>query len=95
MLFVEANIRTKNHEAIIHSLNALIEAHKKGNPVKNLKRYLDAVIAVESQNYNAAEHEKASEEFKKPPTPEGMMVIGSIMAAAQKKTQAVRNRGQT
>lgn len=95
-LFIESAILKMNHDAIIHALDALIKSDKAGRTVKNLRSYLDAIITVESQNYNAAAHEKKSEEFKKPIPPEGMMAIGTIMALAMKqKTQAMKNRGHT
>jgi len=97
MLFAETHKNSKNLDAIIHALNALITAHEKGTTIQNLKRYLDVIVKEESKNYNAAESQRRSDSYKTDPG--NLTALGSILdnvhAMRNANSEDIKNRGQT
>jgi len=97
MLFAETHKNSKNLDAIIHALNALITAHEKGTTIQNLKRYLDVIVKEESKNYNAAESQRRSDSYKTDPG--NLTALGSILdnvhAMRNANPEDIKNRGQT
>jgi uncharacterized protein YdaU (DUF1376 family) len=79
VVFVHANIRNKNHDAILHCINSLISAPEK---VKAIPQYLESALKIENGKHNAAESEKKCNEFKKGnPLSELINHIGKTMPA--------------
>jgi hypothetical protein len=74
--WIKANYRGKHPDALIHTLNSIVHPVRPGKPDISISLYLDKVIALENQNYNAADYDKQAAEFKKP----GMFSIGDIFA---------------
>ena len=76
-LFVESNIKCGNLNAILHSLERLIDAKANGQSgVINPKAYLEKVFSVENGNYNEQENTAKAEEYKKPV--KGMTKLGDV-----------------
>lgn len=59
--WIKSNYRGKHPKALIHTLNSIV----KYTP-DVITIYLDKVLVMENQNYNAADFDKKAEEFKKP-----------------------------
>ena len=83
LVFVQANLRNKNHDAILHCIESLI---KNKGEVKAIPQYLEAALKIENGKFNAAEMEKKNNEFKRSEIPEqvGKIIkgIGKDMPAA-------------
>ena len=81
--FVKANIYGRNPKAITHVLKSLI---KNKESVEKITPWLNSALLThkggEDKNYNAADYQKAAEEFKKP----GMFSLGDIFKGIQLKT---------
>jgi len=60
-LFIQNNIRRKNHKAIIHTLKTLTSDTVIENPMA----WCETILKKESMNYNAADSENQSNEYKK------------------------------
>jgi hypothetical protein len=60
-LFIQNNLRRKNHKAIIHTLKTLTTDTVIENPMA----WCETILKKESMNYNAADSENQSNEYKK------------------------------
>ena len=82
--FVKSNIATRNPKAITHVLKSLI---KNKGTVEKITPWVNAALLThkggENQKYNAADYQKAAEEFKKP----GIFSIGDIFKGIQLRSQ--------
>lgn len=74
--WIKANYRGKHPDALIHTLNSIVHPVRPGKPDISISLYLDKVIALENQNYNAADYDKQAAEFKKP----GLFSMSDIFA---------------
>jgi hypothetical protein len=74
--WIKANYRGKHPDALIHTLNSIVHPVRPGKPDISISLYLDKVIALENQNYNAADFDKQAAEFKKP----GMFSMAELLA---------------
>ena len=79
MLFIEANIKTKNHSAMMHCIKSLQKQLQNGIEIEAPKAYLEAALKIEDGKHNARDHEASAHEFKKP----GMMSLGQILQGAR------------
>jgi len=70
LVFVQANKRNMNHDAILHCLESLIKSKEK---VKAIPQFLEAVLKIENGKYNARESETRSNDFKKAVLPTALM----------------------
>jgi hypothetical protein len=77
--WIKANYRGKHPDALIHTLNAII-IH---TPDK-ISLYLDKVLVMENQNYNAADFDAKAAEFKKP----GLFSMSDIFAGMKLHARA-------
>jgi hypothetical protein len=73
LLFVQANIRNKHPDAILHCIDSLVKAPDK---VKLVQKYLETALRIEDGKYNARDSEMKNNDLKK--LPEN---IASFMAA--------------
>ena len=62
LVFVQANIHSKNPDAILHCINSIM---KTPETIKSLPAYLNAALKIEDGKYNAMESERKCNEFKK------------------------------
>ncbi len=67
--FVKSNIRSGNKQALCHSINSLI---KTKETILNIPAFLNSIFKIENGKYNAADHEKRSQEFKRATLPVGI-----------------------
>jgi len=65
MLFVGNNFYRSNPEALIHALNTLLVAKRKGLKIVDPLQYCEAVLKVENGNYNERLHVSETEKIKK------------------------------
>ena len=88
MMFVEANVKGKNHGAIIHCLRSLLKkltTKQEGEEIKP-RAYLEAALngnderAGEDGKHNAEDHEQQAQGKKGPATAAGLQAFGRIMA---------------
>lgn len=88
MMFVESNMKGKNHSAITHCLESLLKkltTKQEGEEVKP-RAYLEAALngnderAGEDGKHNAEDYIRAAEEKKGNPTRKGMAAFSRIMA---------------
>ncbi len=79
LLFVEGNVRGKNHAAMMHCLKSLLKQIQNGIEIEAPKQYLEAALKIEDGKHNAREHEKRAQEFKEPIRGEGLTAIGRVM----------------
>lgn len=83
LVFVQANLRNKNHDAILHCIESLI---KNKGEVKAIPQYLEAALKIENGKFNAAELEKQNNEFKRSEIPKQVgdiiKTVGKDMPAA-------------
>jgi len=84
MLFIEANIKKKNHAAMMHCLKSLQKQLQNGERIEAPRKYLEAALKIEDGKHNAREHEERAKSFKGPPTRDGMMAIGRVFEMAAK-----------
>lgn len=84
MVFVEANIRGSNHNAILHCLKSMRDQLKKGEQIEKPRAYLDAALKIENGKHNAREHEQRSNQFKV--SMPNMSSIGDIFRKAAQVT---------
>ena len=80
MLFIESNIKTKNHTAMMCCIKSLQKQLQNGIKIEAPKQYLEAALKIEDGKHNARDYESRAGEFKKAPTKQGMAAIGQIMA---------------
>lgn len=80
-LFFQNNIRL-HPEALKHTLNTLIDSHEKGIVIENPMAWCEAIIKPENMNYNAADEDKKTLEFKRDKNP--MTSLGNIMSGMLK-----------
>jgi hypothetical protein len=62
IVFVQANIRNRNPDAILHCIDSIIKAP---GTIKSLPAYLNAALKIEDGKYNAADSERRCNAFKK------------------------------
>jgi len=79
MLFIESNIKTKNHAAMMCCIKSLQKQLQNGIKIEAPKQYLEAALKIEEGKHNARDYEETVKEFKKP----GMMSLGQIMAGIE------------
>jgi hypothetical protein len=79
MLFIESNIKHKNHGAMIKCLKSLQMQLRKGDKIEAPMEYLEAALRIEDGKFNALENELRSEEFKKPVPDAGREALRKIM----------------
>ena len=88
MMFVESNMKGKNHSAIIHCLQSLLKkltTKQEGEEVRP-RAYLEAALngdderAGEDGKHNAEDHEQQARDKKGPATAAGLQAFGRIMA---------------
>ena len=88
MMFVESNVKGKNHNAIIHCLQSLLKKLTDKQPEDEIKprAYLEAALngnderAGEDGKHNAEDHEQQAQGKKGPATAAGLQAFGRIMA---------------
>lgn len=80
--FIGAN-RKAHPEAMLHVLKSLIRASEAGTEVGEPFAYARAALKIEEGKYNSRDHERRSQDFKKP----GVMSLSEILAQAQRGTQ--------
>jgi len=80
MLFVEANISTKNHAAMMHCLKSLQTQLHNRITIDAPKQYLEVALKIEDGKYNACDHDDRSREFKRPVSSTEMATLGGILA---------------
>lgn len=78
MRFIEQHYGRSHPDAIMHCLNSLHKQLEAGEEIKVPFQYLEAAMKIENGKYNARDHERAAEEYKKP----GMMTLADIMSGA-------------
>jgi len=83
LVFVQANIRNKNHNAILHCIEALIKSKEIVNAIP---QFLEAVLKIENGKHNAAESEEESNRHKREAIPES---VGKILTGIGKSIPAV------
>ena len=70
-----------NQEAVVHSLKQLLKAAEAGQ-VENPMAYLEATMKIENGKHNARDHDRESQEHKRPIGKTGMATIGEIFRKA-------------
>lgn len=53
-----------NRQALIHTLNRLMEYHANGIPIKDPYPFCEKIIQNENGKYNARDHDKKAQEYK-------------------------------
>ena len=80
MLFIESNIKTKNHAAMMCCIKSLQKQLQNGIKIEAPKQYLEAALKIEDGKHNARDYEKDAVEKRGPPTRQGMAAMSQIMA---------------
>ena len=80
MLFIESNIKTKNHAAMMCCIKSLQKQLQNGIKIEAPKQYLEAALKIEDGKHNARDYERDATEKKGPPTRQGMAAMSQIMA---------------
>lgn len=78
--FIGSN-RKSHPEAMLHVLKSLIRASEAGTEVGEPFAYARAALKIEEGKYNSRDHERRSQDFKKP----GVMSLSDILAQAQRR----------
>ena len=61
LLFVEANIRNKHPDAVLHCIKSLTKAPEK---IRVINKYLEAVLKIENGKYHASDSEEECNAYK-------------------------------
>jgi len=79
MLFVEGNIATGNHRAMLYCIRSLQKQLQNGITIDAPKQYLEAALKIEDGKHNAREYDAKAQEYKKPMSKGELTSFGKVM----------------
>lgn len=77
-LFLELNLKSGPRKVIIHSLNAILKAKDGIITARTVGKYLSTTFTCEHAKYNARDHEREAEVWKKPLTPAAKAIMEQL-----------------
>ena len=81
MTFLGNNTRN-NQDAVVRCMQSLLDNHSDERPIEKPMAYLDAAMRIENGKHNARDHDRESQEHKRPIGKTGMETIGEIFRKA-------------